>query len=209
MRGILAGEEHDVLAALVARLVHLVRRHVDHLARPRPVPFAVELDLEVALEDEDPLLVWMRMRARGLAGRVAHQRDDHALAFDAAAEGRRVVGTAHDPVDAVQVEYVLAGAGALRAGRERFSHCRPAPRSRSPRSGRWLPARTRWRSSRPAEPDRGRARPPRRRRPRGWRAPPWPAGSPGSAFPRLSSEWSASSPAAPPGAPCRAPRPSP
>src|SRR5262249_60044745 len=104
---------------------------------------------------------------------LAEERAEHALALDAAAEYRRVVRSAEDGREPAQVEAVSAWTGALRAGRARFSHCRPSPHSRSRRSGRWLPAPTRWRSSRTAAPGRAPAPPPHRRKPRGWRGLPW------------------------------------
>src|SRR2546421_883798 len=122
--GVLAGEEYAIAFALVARLVHLAGRNVEHLSRASLVPFAVELHLELAFEDEDPLLVGMRMRVRGLAGGIAHQCDNHPLAFDAAAEHRRVTRTSHDLVDFLEVEQILARPGALRAWCSRLTGSR-------------------------------------------------------------------------------------
>src|SRR5256885_290886 len=118
VRGVLAGEEHAVARPLVARAMHLARRYVKHAARPRLEPgTAFELHLELAFENEDPLLVGVRMRSGRLPGRIAHQRDDHALALDAAAEYRRICRSAHNLVHLMHIEEILAGTGALCAGR--------------------------------------------------------------------------------------------
>jgi hypothetical protein len=49
------------------------------------------------------------------AGRHAHQRNDHAVAFDAGAFDRGVVRPSLDGIDAGQIEDVLARSGALGA----------------------------------------------------------------------------------------------
>src|SRR6266849_666211 len=109
MRGILASKEDHVLIAVVRGLVDLVGRNVEHLSGLGAEPLAVELHLELAFEDEDPLLVGMRMRVRRLARRVAHQRDDHAFAFDASAENRRISRSPGNLIYLLKIKNIFAG----------------------------------------------------------------------------------------------------
>src|SRR6266705_5044626 len=120
VRSVFAREEHDVLLAVVGGLVHLVGRHVESVPRAAVVPLAVELHLELALEDEDPLLVGMRVRIRGLARRIAHQRDDHALSLDAAAEHRGISRSSRNLIHFLKIKNIFARPGALRARRARY-----------------------------------------------------------------------------------------
>src|SRR5262249_19034203 len=82
---ILACEEDDVFLGRRPAGVHDVGGDVDHRAR-------LGLDLRLAdscpkraLQNVDPLLVWVRMRLRAGAGRHPHQGNDHAVTLDAGA----------------------------------------------------------------------------------------------------------------------------
>src|SRR5919197_389725 len=77
-----------------------------------------------ALQNLNPLLFGMGMRLGSGPRRHAHQRHDHALAFDAGAVGGGIIGTAENMVHLGQVEHVFAVARALGAGSPRclFRH---------------------------------------------------------------------------------------
>src|SRR5437763_13654647 len=55
------------------------------------------------------------MRLGAGSGRHAHERNDHPLAFDAAAFDRGIAGAALDMIDTGKIEQVFARAGALGA----------------------------------------------------------------------------------------------
>src|SRR3954467_4895878 len=97
--------------------MHHVRRHVDDRAGLRLDLPVADLGAEGSFENVDPLLVRVRMRHRAGAGGHAHERHDHAVAFDAAALDRGIVWTALDVIDLGEIEHVLARPGPLGARR--------------------------------------------------------------------------------------------
>src|SRR5262245_1225819 len=97
--GVLGGEEHHVGLGRRPAGMHDVGGDVEHRAGLRRDRLAADDGRERALDDVDPLLVGMAVRLGAGAGRHAHQGHHHALAFDAGADGRRVVRPALDPID--------------------------------------------------------------------------------------------------------------
>src|SRR4029077_10453075 len=130
VRRVLHRKEYDVAIHRSFAGMHDIGGNVDHRTGPGFDGLAADGGVEDALQNINPLFVWMRMRLRARSSRHAHQSDDHAVALDAGAVCGRIIGTAKDVVDTREIEHVFAGSGALgaRCARPRrsggFSHYR-------------------------------------------------------------------------------------
>src|SRR5262245_30500746 len=88
-----------------------VTRYVDCDARRCILDLATHVELKNALEDEDPLLVGMRVRIGTGAGRHSHESDHYAFTLNARTDGGGIVGATLDLIESSQLEEVLAGFG--------------------------------------------------------------------------------------------------
>src|SRR4029450_8787730 len=164
---VLAGEEDDVAVRRRFARMHHVGGDVDHRSGLGLDLLLADPRAKRALQNVDPLLVRMGMRLGAGPRRHAHQRHDHALAFDAGAGGGRITGTAENMVHLGEVEHVFAIARALGAGSPRclFRHVassaptdarelHPVRRMPAPPRCRAAPApvRQEWPTDRPPKP---------------------------------------------------------
>src|SRR5580692_7101868 len=119
VRCIFDGEEDDIGIGARLAVMHRVGGDIERRAGFGFDRLTIDGGVKRAFEDVDPLLVGVRMRRGAGAGRHAHQADDHAVAFDAGAVRRRIIGAAQNVIHIGEVEKILAGAsplGARRAG---------------------------------------------------------------------------------------------
>src|SRR5215471_11957437 len=127
VRSVLYCKEQNVVIRRRLAGMHDISRDVDNRAGLRLDVLAADGRLERALENVDPLLVRVRVRLCTRARGHAHQRDDHAIALDTGAIGRRVIRPSQDVVHLGELEQELARPGALGAGRSRshrlIGHC--------------------------------------------------------------------------------------
>src|SRR5262245_31592904 len=118
-----------------------VTRYVDCDARRCILDLATHVELKSALEDEDPLLVGVRVRICTGAGRHSHESDHYALTLNARTDGGGIVSATLDLIESSQLEEVLAGFGdrdfcrritlRLVSGRRFARHCQRSLRVHS------------------------------------------------------------------------------
>src|SRR4029077_10632281 len=79
VRRVLHRKEYDVAIRRSFAGMHDIGGNIDHRTGPGFDGLAADGGVEDALQNINPLFVWMRMRLRARSSRHAHQSDDHAI----------------------------------------------------------------------------------------------------------------------------------